>query len=157
MGEALTVNKGWDMARGEYGVIVNADDPVLPGLVASCVAYLEQRPDVLVAYPDWNMIDSAGELCRHIQVFEYDSATWCAGITACRGRARSFAARPSTWKAAAIPSTALSVISNTGCGWAFTGHSRVFLKRSLRGAFTPGRRHRSEGRTNGARAPVADG
>ena len=72
MGEALTVNKGWDMARGEYVVIVNADDPVQPGLVASCVAYLEQHPDVLVAYPDWNMIDSAGELLRHIQVFEYD-------------------------------------------------------------------------------------
>ena len=26
MGEALTVNKGWDMARGEDVVIVNADD-----------------------------------------------------------------------------------------------------------------------------------
>jgi len=72
MGEALTVNKGWEMAHGEYVAIVNADDPVYPKWLETCVEFLEAHPDVLVAYPDWHMIDSDGGLIKPIQVYDYD-------------------------------------------------------------------------------------
>ncbi len=72
MGEALTVNKGWAMAHGDYVAIVNADDPVLSGWLQTCVEYLDAHPEVLVAYPDWHMIDSAGGLIKPIQVYDYD-------------------------------------------------------------------------------------
>ena len=60
MGEARTVNKGFSMARGEIIGVVNSDDPLLPGAISSIVAELLSRPDVLVVYPDWYVIDCEG-------------------------------------------------------------------------------------------------
>src|SRR4051812_39582335 len=46
MGEARTVNKGWGMARGDFVVTVNSDDPVRPGLLRAGAEFLQARPDV---------------------------------------------------------------------------------------------------------------
>ena len=72
MGEARTVNKGWSMAHGEIVAVVNSDDPLLPGAVSEAVAFMQAHPDVLVAYPDWNMIGPDSKVIRHMQVLEYD-------------------------------------------------------------------------------------
>ena len=72
MGETRTVNKGLSMAHGEIIAVVNSDDPLLPGAVSEAVAFLEAHPDVLVAYPDWNLIDQVSKVIEHIQVREYD-------------------------------------------------------------------------------------
>jgi glycosyltransferase involved in cell wall biosynthesis len=74
MGEARTVNRGWSIARGELIATVNSDDPVLPEFVARAVAFMQAKPDVLVGYPDWAMIDDTGRVIRHVQVPEYDAA-----------------------------------------------------------------------------------
>ena len=72
MGETRTVNKGWSMAHGEIVAVVNSDDPLLPGAVSETVAFMQAHPDILVAYPDWDMIEPDSKVRQHIQVFEYD-------------------------------------------------------------------------------------
>jgi len=71
MGETLTVNMGANMARGKYVIIVNSDDPVLPGLVRETAGFLETHPDVIVAYPDWVMIDEQGNPLQESKLPEY--------------------------------------------------------------------------------------
>ena len=72
MGETRTVNKGWRMARGEIIAVVNSDDPLLPGAVRAAVEFMNARPDILVAYPDWDKIGPRGEVLSRVQVPEYD-------------------------------------------------------------------------------------
>jgi glycosyltransferase involved in cell wall biosynthesis len=72
MGEAKTVNKGFGLARGEYIVIVNSDDPILPGLISAAVDLLEAHPDVLAAYPDFEIIDQHGRTLEHRPMPDYD-------------------------------------------------------------------------------------
>lgn len=72
IGESLTVNKGWSMARGELIVTVSSDDPVLPGLIETGVEFMLAHPDVLVAYPDWLMIDAEGKVLKEMKTYEYD-------------------------------------------------------------------------------------
>lgn len=72
MGETRTVNKGFGLARGEIVVVVNSDDPLLPGAVRAAAEFMQAHPDVLVAYPDWNFIGPKSEVTEHIRVREYD-------------------------------------------------------------------------------------
>jgi hypothetical protein len=71
MGETRTVNKGWGMARGELVVTVSSDDPVRPGLISEGVRFMQEHPEVLVAYPDWAIIDEQSRVVREIVTFEY--------------------------------------------------------------------------------------
>ena len=72
MGETRTVNKGFAMATGSIIGVVNSDDPLLPGAVAQIVDTMIKEPEVIVAYPDWDMIDAEGYRFGHRQTFEYD-------------------------------------------------------------------------------------
>jgi len=72
MGEARTVNKGWSMAHGEIVAVVNSDDPLLPGAVSAAVAFMQSRPDILVAYPAWDFIGADSKPAGHTRVPEYD-------------------------------------------------------------------------------------
>src|SRR5262249_5604315 len=56
-GEIRTVNRGWALARGEIICTLNDDDVLLPGAVQAAVDAFRQRPDVLVVYPDYQLID----------------------------------------------------------------------------------------------------
>jgi glycosyltransferase involved in cell wall biosynthesis len=71
MGETRTVNKGLDMARGEIVGVVNSDDPLLPGAISRVVEVMTARKDVIVVYPDWNMIDSSGREIRNIRTYDF--------------------------------------------------------------------------------------
>ena len=72
IGEAATVNLGLEMAEGEIIGIINADDPILPGLVGAAVAMLEARPELAAVYPDWRRIDAAGAPIVDMIVPEFD-------------------------------------------------------------------------------------
>ena len=72
MGEARTVNKGFSMAEGEIVGVVNSDDPLLPRAISTVVGAMTAKPDTIVAYPDWDMIDAEGQKIQHIQTYEYD-------------------------------------------------------------------------------------
>jgi glycosyltransferase involved in cell wall biosynthesis len=74
MGEARTVNKGFAMARGEIIAVVNSDDPLLPGAVSAAVDLMVRRPEILVAYPDWYLIDEESRVLGRRLTPEYDYA-----------------------------------------------------------------------------------
>jgi glycosyltransferase involved in cell wall biosynthesis len=70
-GETRTVNAGLARAHGEIVGIVNSDDPILPGLIQAAVETLESDKTLVVAYPDWNMIDANGGVIEHIRTDDY--------------------------------------------------------------------------------------
>jgi len=72
MGETRTVNKGFGLANGEIIAVVNSDDPLLPGAIPAMVRLMQERPELLMVYPDWNMIDAEGRLIEHIATFDYN-------------------------------------------------------------------------------------
>jgi glycosyltransferase involved in cell wall biosynthesis len=72
VGETRTVNRGFAMAKGAIVAVVNSDDPLLPNAVRRAVEFLESRPEVLVAYPDWLAIDACSNVLRRVRVAEYD-------------------------------------------------------------------------------------
>ncbi len=74
MGETRTVNRGLALARGDIVAVVNSDDPLLPGAVRAAVEVFLERPDVLVVYPDWSMIDAGSKAMRTVRVPDYDYA-----------------------------------------------------------------------------------
>ena len=72
MGETRTVNKGFGMAKGDYIVVVSADDPVKPNLAEVGVQWMERHPEALIGYPDWDTIDSQGEVITTHKLLDYD-------------------------------------------------------------------------------------
>jgi len=73
-GEQQAVNRGVAQARGELIAIVNADDPLLPGLIRAGVDHLAQRPELAGVYPDWLKIDGDGRVLEVVHLREYDYA-----------------------------------------------------------------------------------
>jgi glycosyltransferase involved in cell wall biosynthesis len=71
-GEAEAVNNGINLARGEFVVIVSADDPLLPGHLAKLSQVLHDNVAVVVAYPDWEVIDENGNPTRIVITLDYD-------------------------------------------------------------------------------------
>src|SRR6266568_3677120 len=71
MGETRTVNKGFSMAHGEIVVVVNSDDPLLPGAIKCAVDLMIQNPEVVAAYPDWLEIGPSSEIIKEIKLPDY--------------------------------------------------------------------------------------
>jgi glycosyltransferase involved in cell wall biosynthesis len=74
MGETRTVNKGFSMATGEIIGVINSDDPLLPGAIRELAAKLVAEPEVLVVYPDWDIIDEHGKFLQNEKTRDYDYA-----------------------------------------------------------------------------------
>jgi hypothetical protein len=72
IGEAATINRGLALAAGNIIGIVNADDPILPGLVGAAVEMLDRHPELAAVYPDWRRINAAGARIADTVVPEYD-------------------------------------------------------------------------------------
>ncbi len=70
-GEAASTNRGWKEARGEYFAMVSSDDPMLPPWLEVAVNFMEQNQEILVAYPDWVMIDSQSRPIKIHRSIEY--------------------------------------------------------------------------------------
>lgn len=64
-GEAETVNWGWKLAKGEYFTQVNSDDPILPGLFSEMVKVLDNKKNIVVAYPNFYFIDENGKVIKN--------------------------------------------------------------------------------------------
>lgn len=70
-GEADSDNVALAASTGEFVAIVNADDPVYPSLFSKSVRFLADNPDVIVTYPDWDMIDEVGKTVKTVQTRDY--------------------------------------------------------------------------------------
>jgi glycosyltransferase involved in cell wall biosynthesis len=71
MGEANTVNKGWELATGDYVMVVCSDDPQPKGLIHKSVEYMEKDDGIIVTYPDWKMIDDDGKTISSIKLKDF--------------------------------------------------------------------------------------
>lgn len=74
-GEARAVQHGVAHAEGDYVMIVNSDDPLLPGAIERQVDLLQARPDLIASYPDWQEIDVSGRPGRAIRADDFDLAS----------------------------------------------------------------------------------
>jgi glycosyltransferase involved in cell wall biosynthesis len=74
MGQAKTLNRGFELARGELIGYLNSDDLFLPGAVTKLAALLTQRPEAALAYPAYQVIDEGGEMIADMTPPEYTVA-----------------------------------------------------------------------------------
>ena len=72
LGEAAAVNAGVAESDAEFIGIVNADDPLLPGLVRAAVERLRTNPRLQGVYPDWLKIDAQGLVMEAVKARNYD-------------------------------------------------------------------------------------
>ena len=71
-GESSAVNTGFNHALGDYVLVVSADDPLIDSAIFdNVVEFFESNPEIVVWYPNWNMIDHDGNLIRTVNVDEY--------------------------------------------------------------------------------------
>lgn len=75
MGQAATLNKGWSLATGELLGYLSADDLLHPRAVGAVAAAFARDPAVVLAYPDYDLIDARGKRLRTVRVPEFDYRT----------------------------------------------------------------------------------
>lgn len=71
-GEAAAVNAGVARAGRDIVAIVNADDPILPGLLDAARAAFRDDPALDAVYPDWIKIDAAGRRLASVTTRDYN-------------------------------------------------------------------------------------
>jgi glycosyltransferase involved in cell wall biosynthesis len=65
-GMSQAINKGFDRARGDWVMWLNADDRLKPGALAELIRHLRETQADIV-YADWNLIAENGCQIRHIR------------------------------------------------------------------------------------------
>ena len=65
-GMSDAINKGFDQAKGNWVMWLNADDRLKPGALAAMLPLLE-KSTADVVYGDWNFIDKVGDLQRQVK------------------------------------------------------------------------------------------
>ena len=72
MGEALTVNKGLRMAKGDIFCVLCSDDILYENAVHDIVRFMLHNPQIDVVYPDWYKINKKNKIILKKETFEYD-------------------------------------------------------------------------------------
>lgn len=71
-GEATAVNEGLMASTADFIAVVNSDDPIAMNCLEVLHQMLLDRPNVVVAYPDWVMIDSVGSQIKKQTTLNFD-------------------------------------------------------------------------------------
>jgi glycosyltransferase involved in cell wall biosynthesis len=71
MGQARTLNRGFEMAKGDVVGYLSSDDMLLPGAVPKLAAVFAAEPDVVVAYPAWDYVDEGGKKIDSVMPEEF--------------------------------------------------------------------------------------
>jgi len=74
LGQAKTLNRGFEMAQGELIGYLNSDDLFLPGAVSKLAQALIDDPDAALVYPAYRIVDEDGELVAEQTPPEYTAA-----------------------------------------------------------------------------------
>jgi len=72
MGQANTLNKGWQLAKGSILAYLSADDVLLPEAVGVSVRLLLDHPEVVMTYCDFNIIDPSSKVVRRVFTPDFD-------------------------------------------------------------------------------------
>lgn len=74
-GQAAAINKGFRSSKGEILAWLNSDDVYEPGAVSAAVAFLGERPDLMLVYGDATLVDAQGRVigpCANVEPFDLD-------------------------------------------------------------------------------------
>ncbi len=127
-GEGAAVNKGLELARGKYVVVVSADDPVLtPNLFEGVASFFESNSEAVAWYPDWNIIDFQGQVLKTVKLPPYDFNDLFSKNKVLPG--------PGTW----FRTAAAKSIGGRKTHWKYVGDYDFWLRLSRQGSFV----HRS--------------
>lgn len=74
VGQAATINRGLEQARGELLGYLSSDDYLMPGAIAKLVAAIEQHPDADVVYPWFSMVDLADRVLDVTETLQHTFA-----------------------------------------------------------------------------------
>ena len=74
MGQAKTLNKGWNMANGEILAYLSADDELSSTAVKTSVLALETNRGAVATYCDFNLIDPMSNVLKSVRQVECDCA-----------------------------------------------------------------------------------
>ena len=71
-GQSVALNRGWDMADGDLLGYLSADDLLESNAVAELVSTFDQHPEIILAYPDYWLIDRYSRRMRLVEAPEFD-------------------------------------------------------------------------------------
>lgn len=74
MGQAATLNKGWEKAKGEYISYLSSDDILYKSAIRDLVEFINKDTSVAMVYPDCNLIDPYSKTIKKsvAKLFDYD-------------------------------------------------------------------------------------
>lgn len=72
IGQAETLNKGWQISKGSILSYLSADDILSKSAVSTSIKYLEDAPDAVLTYCDFNLIDNRNSYIRKVIAPEFD-------------------------------------------------------------------------------------
>src|SRR3982751_4725798 len=73
IGQSATLNKGWAMANGDILAYLSADDKLRPEAVSEAVAALMARPEIVVTYSDFDLLDEHSRPVRTVATRNFDA------------------------------------------------------------------------------------
>jgi hypothetical protein len=71
IGQAATINRGFEQARGDLLGYVSSDDYLLPGAISRLAAAAEEHPDADVIYPDFFLVDESDHVTDRIRAMQH--------------------------------------------------------------------------------------
>ena len=84
-GQAKSLNRGWQMAKGNILGYLSADDLLLPEAISKAVDTLNRNEKAVLAYSDFTLIDSNSKLIRKISAPEYSYYKMVTGLVCAPG------------------------------------------------------------------------
>lgn len=81
VGQAATINRGLELARGELIGYLSSDDYLLPGAISRLVRAAQEHPDADVVYPWNNVVDASDRVVDTLTFVEHtlvDAVRWGA-------------------------------------------------------------------------------
>jgi glycosyltransferase involved in cell wall biosynthesis len=74
MGQALTLNRGWEMSTGEYLGYLSSDDLLCDGAIDELAAVLREDSDCVCVFPDCDLIDEQSRVVKQSVSRPFDLA-----------------------------------------------------------------------------------
>ncbi len=71
MGQARTLNKGWQISKGDFLGYLSADDILLPSAVRRSLEVLSKEKDVVLTYCDYYLVDENSRIIRRVLTPEF--------------------------------------------------------------------------------------
>ncbi|WP_428825253.1 glycosyltransferase [Azonexus sp. IMCC34842] len=64
IGQAQTLNKGWNLCEGKYIGYLSSDDLLYPNAISELVVLLEKEQSIVCVFPDSNLIDNFSRVAK---------------------------------------------------------------------------------------------